>query len=472
MNPTNRANSPTGLGRSTHWFAAALLFAALGPVQADDVDALIATTMDVHRIPGLQLAVVKDGKVVKSASYGVANLQDSVAVHDDTVFTINSMTKGFAGVAVMQLVEQGKVELAGPIGDYVPDLPTNWRPITVQQLLSHTSGLPDIMGEAGYFIPIAGAEAAWQAVQQEPLEFPANTRFRYNQTNYLLIGKLIENVAGQPFTDFIVENQLRRAAMPRTEAAGFAHFQGVVPGQARGYTHDITGDLSTVYSEFPPSLRLAAGMSSSATELAQWVMALQAGDLFAQPGSLKMLWTPARLADGNTAGFSRFINGYAMGWQVIDRVEHPAVALVGGNRAALLVYPEDDLAIVVLTNLMGASPETFIDAIAGHYIAGMESINGIAVAADVLDQYAGEYAFANFSITVTVQGQGLSLLASGEGQEAFPVFARSDSEFFAKVIDASFLFQRDDDGQVRGLLFRQGDSDMQATRVRPGSAGQ
>lgn len=467
MGPMLRRMSPTGL----RCLAACLLIAGLGPVHADEVDELVATTMQAHRIPGLQLAVVKGGRVVKSGSYGLANLQDAVAVNEGTVFTINSMTKGFAGVAVMQLVEQGRVELAAPIGDYVPGLPAAWQAITVQQLLSHTSGLPDIMGEAGYFIPIAGEAAAWQDIQQQPLEFPANTRFRYNQTNYLLIGKLIGSVTGQAFTDFIVENQLRKVGMPRTEGAGFAHFQDVVPGQARGYTYDITGELSTVHSEFPPSLRLAAGMSSNASEIARWLIALQAGDLFAQPGSLQTLWTPARLADGNTAGFSRFINGYAMGWQVIERPEHPAVALVGGNRAALLVYPEDDLAIVVLTNLMGASPETFIDAIAGHYIAGMESINGIAVAADVLDDYLGEYAFANFSITVMVQGQGLSLLASGEGQEAFPVFARSDSEFFAKVIDASFSFQRDVDGQVQGLLFRQGDSEMLATRVRPGPAG-
>lgn len=453
-------------GRRCRTIVCALLLVACGYVQADAVDDLVAAKMQASRIPGLQLAIVKDDKLVKAASYGIANLQDSVAVDDDTVFTINSMTKGFTGVAVMQLVEQGKLDPADPIGDYLPELPQAWRPITVRQLLSHTSGLPDIMGEAGYFIPVAGADAAWERIQQQPMQFAANTEFRYSQTNYLLLGKLIDAVSGQPFTQFIVEQQLRKAGMPRTEAAGFAHFQGVVPRQARGYTRDVTGELTTVYSEFPPYLRAAAGMSSSATELARWLLALQAGELFSQAGSLQTLWTPARLADGRTAGFDRQLNGYAMGWQVIDRPGHPAVALVGGNRAAMIVYPQDGLAVVVLTNLMGASPETFIDAIAGHYIAGMQSINGIAVPADVLDDYVGDYAFANFSIAVSVEAGVLTLLASGEGQEKFPVFAETDSEFFAKVIDARFSFQRGEDGQVNGLVFRQGDKDMQAGKVR------
>lgn len=466
MKERTKQRSAAFRGRRCRTIACALLLIACGYVQADAVDDLVAAKMQASRIPGLQLAIVKDGKLVKTASYGIANLQDSVAVDDDTVFTINSMTKGFAGVAVMQLIEQGKLDAADPIGDYLPELPQAWRPITVRQLLSHTSGLPDIMGEEGYFIPVAGADAAWERIQRQPLQFAANTEFRYNQTNYLLLGKLIDAVSGQPFTEFIVEQQLRKAGMPRTEAAGFAHFQGVVPHQARGYTHGITGELTTVYSEFPPYLRAAAGMSSSATELARWLLALQAGELFSQTGSLQTLWTPARLADGRTAGFDRLLNGYAMGWQVIDRPGHPAVALVGGNRAALIVYPQDGLAVVVLTNLMGASPETFIDAIAGHYIAGMQSINGIAVPAGVLDDYVGDYTFPDFSIAVSVEAGVLTLLASGEGQEKFPVFAETDSDFFAKVIDARFSFQRGEDGEVSGLVFRQGDKGMQASKVR------
>lgn len=160
MNMYLKKSFAASIGRKFRRIACALLLIACSHVQADEIDALVAAQMQARHIPGLQLAIVKDGKLIKVGSYGIANLQDSVAVDDDTVFTINSMTKGFTGVAVMQLIEQGKLDLARPIGDYVADLPTAWRSITVQQLLSHTSGLPDIMGEAGYFIPVAGADAA------------------------------------------------------------------------------------------------------------------------------------------------------------------------------------------------------------------------------------------------------------------------------------------------------------------------
>jgi len=192
--------------------------------------------------------------------------------------------------------------------------------------------------------------------------------------------------SSQPFVEFITQNQLHKVGMKRTEAAGFAHFQDVILHQARGYTYDITGEFTSVYAEFPPFLRATAGMSSSAKEIASWLIALQRGQLFNKSSSLETLWSPAVLNNGQTAGFSRLLNGYALG-QVIDRLEHPAVTSVGGNRAALVVYPKDNLSIVVITNLMGASPETFIDEIAGYYIPDMKTINGIMVEPKVLEDY-------------------------------------------------------------------------------------
>ena len=434
-------------------------------LRADTVDDWLLLKMAELKIPGLQIAVVNHNKLVKTANYGIANMQDSVAVDDNTLFTINSMTKGFTGIAIMQLVEQGKLQLTHKISQYLAELPEQWRDITVKQLLTHTSGLPDIMGDGLYIISNKDAQAAWDKVQQQPLEFKANSQFKYNQTNYLLLGNIITAVSGRPFSDFIIQNQLDKVGMPKTAAAGFAHFQDVIPHQARAYTYDITGSLSTVYAEFPPYLRASAGMSSNAIELARWVRALQNNQLFKHASSLATLWSPAILDNGHTAGFSRLLNGYALGWQVIDRPSHPAVALVGGNRAALAVYPQDQLTIVIITNLMGASPETFIDEIAAFYLDDMHSINGISLKPNILADYVGNYAFANFSISVSRETSGLSMLASGAGQEKFTIYATSDSHFFAKLIDATFEFQRDNKGAVNQLVMRQGANTLLAQKV-------
>ncbi len=351
-------------------------------VKADEIDDFMRAEMAERRIPGLQLAIVKNRKIVKTASYGLANIQDAIAVDDDTVFSINSITKAFSGVAVMQLVEQGKLEVSAKISKYLPDLPVEWQDITVKQLLTHTSGLPDIMNHNnGQLISNDGAKASWKMVKQQPLDFEANAQFRYNQTNYLLIGKIIDRVSGQNFIDYITQNQLRRASMKKTEEAGFSNLKDVIAHSARRYTYYYgSGEISNIKAaDFPPFLRTTAGMSSTATEIANWVIALQSGEILNKPSSIETLWTPAVLTNGKTKGFNNLLNGYALGWPVVGRSEHPAVAPAGGDRAAFFVYPEDDLSIVVLTNLMGAIPSQFIDEIAGFYIPQMKAENGFGL---------------------------------------------------------------------------------------------
>lgn len=356
------------------------------PVQArspaDSVDFLIHQAMQQLHIPGVQLAVVRHGRIVKLGNYGVANVQDSVPVTTQTRFFLNSITKAFVGVAAMQLVEAGQLDLAAPVGRYLPELPAAWHAVTIRQLLTHTSGLPDIMPEDA-LVTENNEQAAWAQVQTQPLDFPAGQRFAYNQTNYLLLGRLIDKLSGQPFAQFIRQRQLDVVGMPRT-TSGDAH--DVLPHGARGYTYTqyVAGrprrsaQLQNLFEVFPPSLRTAAGMSSTAEEMARWLMALQQGKLL-QTASLPTLWTPGRLNDGSQRSFGGKLTGYALGWPTVDRPEHRAVAPVGGGRSAVFLYPDDDLALVILTNLQGANPERFADALAACYLPDMRVADGFGL---------------------------------------------------------------------------------------------
>jgi CubicO group peptidase (beta-lactamase class C family) len=335
--------------------------------QTDNVDIFIQNQMQQRRIPGLQLAIVRHGKIIKTGNYGLANLQDSIAVSDKTVFTINSITKAFVGVAIVQLMEAGKLRLDAPISQYLTNIPDAWKPITVKQLLSHTSGIPDIVNEEESVLINDDPEEAWKMVIQMPNEFKTGEKFNYNQTNYLLLGRIINNLSGMPFQEFITREQLKKVGMPKTIASGFGATKAVIAHSACSYQYR-KGVLSNMFFSFPPFLQTAAGMSSTATELANWVIALQGMQLLKQSSSLKELWAPAILNDGTTAGFSRLLNGYAAGWPVIKRTNHPALAPVGGNRSAIFVYPNDDLTIVILTNLSGAFPDGFMDELAGFFI--------------------------------------------------------------------------------------------------------
>ncbi|MCO7199122.1 serine hydrolase [Pseudoalteromonas sp. OANN1] len=350
------------------WFGTLLwsaLFSSL--VKAESVDKLIKTLMKERHIPGLQLAVVKDDKIIKQGSYGFADLQHQVPVTEQTLFPINSMTKAFTGVAIVQLAEQGYLNIDDEIGKHLPDLPKAWQQLKINQLMGHTTGLPAILASNYALETIVpnDIDASWQAVQKQPLQFTPNSRFSYNQTGYVILGKIIDKYAPEGFPAFITKMQLARANMPKTAQAGFDYLEFMVPNQARQYIHLGEGNYKNFYGEFPYMLRTAAGMSSTATELANYVVSLQKGELVKE---LDMLWTPVKLNNGRTEAFNTKENGYAMGWQVIQRRYHPAISASGGNATTVITYPEDKVSVIVLTNLLGGLPIEFVDDIAAYYI--------------------------------------------------------------------------------------------------------
>ena len=346
---------------------------------ADEVDDFIQVKMSEKKIPGMQLAVVQNNKIVKTASYGFSSLQHSVSVDKDTVFPIASITKGFVGVAIMQLVEQGKIDLSEEISTYLPDLPKKWQKVTVRQLLTHTSGLPRIF--SGYMANLIGGkgpDASWELVQKIPLESKANTKWSYVQTNYILLGKIIDKISGQPFEEFIGQNQLQKVKMPITEAAGFDGAQGVVPHQSMGYMLDQNRALRNINLSFSRDMAPAAGMNSTAIELASYAIALQKGEFFEKNSSLQTLWSPGKLKNGNMVGRNAS-QGYALGWEIIGHNEHPVIHVGGNANSALRIYPKDNLSIVLLGNLMGSDPKTFMNEIAGFYVSDIKAENGFGL---------------------------------------------------------------------------------------------
>lgn len=221
---------------------------------------------------------------------------------------------------------------------------------------------------------------AMQKVKMLPLEFKTGYKFSYNQTGYVLLGRIITKLSGMHFTRFIEERQFKVAGMTLTR---FGDSYDVIPNYAGAYTMTKQmGDSfirnstpGIAYMQFPLFFRTAAGIQSTATDMANWIIALKSGKLLKEKSSIEMLWNPAVLNDGKIGGFNKLTNGYALGWPTVTRPEHPAVGPVGGGRSALFVYLKDDLSIVVLTNLMGANPDRFIDEIAGYYIPEMHKIN-------------------------------------------------------------------------------------------------
>jgi CubicO group peptidase (beta-lactamase class C family) len=388
----------------------------------------LQSEMQERQVPGLQIIVIQHGKTVLSKVFGVASMQYRVPVSDNSVFSINSATKSFTGVAVMQLAQQGKIDVQAPASRYLEGLPANWRTITVTQLLNHTSGLPDILDPASSAMLASTEEAAWKAVQVLPMEFAPGERFSYNQTNYVLLQKIITKLSGQPYLQFIQRQQFDAVGMPNSS---FGDSLDVISNKANSYRLGEDGKtLRNVIEDFPLYTRAGAGINSNVQDLAKWIIALQQGRLLDQ-ASLRKLWAPTTFSDGQPAP-------WALGWPTIRREGHRAVAGLGGGRSAFYVYPEDDLAIVILTNLAGAQPQQLMDSVAGWYVPELKHISSGAytlyrlrqrIAASgygkldqQLQQVMQQYAVARPSQN-DLNNWGYRLLAKQQNKQAQSVFA-------------------------------------------------
>ena len=337
-----------------------------GLSQRAQVIDLLNRKMKEGRIPGLQIVVLRDNRIVLNEALGVANVEYAQPVTQDTRFPINSATKSFTGVAVMQLVEAGKLDLDAPIATYLDDLPPAWQAIKLRQLLSHLSGLPNIVDGEG-LIGKGGEAEAWAEVYSRPLEAAPGTAFSYNQTNYALLARIITARSGMPFAAFFRMNQFDPAGMSRTVIADSFD---VVPDRATPYSYyrrvrgsgEVEGtELSHWIDDLPAFIRTGAGITTSATDLGNWMIALNTGQLLKAPASRDQLWQADAFNSGEPSP-------WGMGWPVLSTTPRRIVGGLGGGRSAFFVYPDHGLAIIVLTNLVGGNPQRFIDEIAAIYL--------------------------------------------------------------------------------------------------------
>lgn len=344
---------------------------------ANEVDLYLGAQINKLRIPGMALAVVRGGQVVLARNYGTASVEFAQPVHADTVFAVNSITKAFTGIAAMRLAERGKLDLIAPVGRYLADLPQAWRDVTIRQLLSHMSGIPDIMRAPTIE---TNAAAAWAWVLAQPAIFAPGVRFHYCQTNYTLIQRVLNMLENRAAEAPLALEQIKLTGMKHT-AYGDAY--DVIPNRAPTYRWAASGPVIDGYSagaagaprelkataeRFLPFRRASSGLNSTALDLASWIAAIDGGRLLSLAARERM-WTPTAFASGKTGQ-------WGLGWQVFARGRQRAVGMTGGGRAAVFYYPEHRLGIVILTNLAGAYPEDMVDKVASIFAPTLD-LSGI-----------------------------------------------------------------------------------------------
>jgi CubicO group peptidase (beta-lactamase class C family) len=339
---------------------------AVAQTSSQQADSILRRAMNDRRIPGMQAAVILNGKVIFSHSYGVANLQTPVPVGPQTVFTINSITKSFVGIAAMEEVERGRLDLSVPISTYLTDIPESWRKVTTSQLLGQISGLPDIFAYGNADLNgIRDEKAAWAWALSQPVSPPGET-VNYCQTNLRLVQLIINKLEGRDPDASLMDEQLKKAHMIATT---YGDSTDVIKNKSQPYQFGDDRLIHNHYEWFGPMMRANAGLNSTAEDMARWMISILYGQQLTQK-SLESLWRLVPLNDGSPSSF-------ALGWERHQLPNYVSVGMVGGTRAAVSLYPKYNLGVVILTNLMGSNPEELTDEVAASFVSGIK-LSGIS----------------------------------------------------------------------------------------------
>ncbi len=332
--------------------------ARLTPEQSQAIDQLVAREMKAGSIPGIAVAVIQGGSVVKRTTLGVADVAHATPVSPSTPFQLASTTKSFVSTGVLLLVSDGRLALDAPVGQLLDGLPASWQPVTVRQLLSHTSGLPDIVRTPGQLDLIADSwEQALLLVEHVPLQFAPGQKWAYTQTNYVLLAQIIRRLSGKPLEAFLEGRVFQPLGMRDT----FYPSPGTPRSCAANYARSTGSTVALRHLDFPPFVHAAGGLCSSLDDMIRWNLALDSGRVL-RPDLTAALWTTTRLKSGSPARISGNI-GYGLGWVVDDTPGHKAVGHSGGNSTAYRRYLSDGMSIIVLHN--GTSdPDGLISSIA------------------------------------------------------------------------------------------------------------
>ncbi|HEV2705236.1 MAG TPA: serine hydrolase domain-containing protein [Pyrinomonadaceae bacterium] len=313
-------------------------------VRADAVDDYVSAQIRARHVPGLSLAVVREGRLVKAQGYGLANIELNVAATPETVYEVGSLTKQFTAAAVLLLVEEGKVSLEERLAKYLGETAsTAWGDVTIRQLLTHTSGIREFSTLPGFELSKRlTPEQLDKAIAALPSAFPAGTSWQYSNTNYYLLGRVVERASGQRFDEFLEARIFKPLGM---KATLMADPRRIIPQRASGYQWRegawVNRDDAALADTFA-----AAGLASNVLDLARWETALDARRLL-KPESFEQMWQPARLATGKSYP-------YGMGWSVGTfrgrrLLEHGG--LMGGFSSYVARFTEERLSVIVLCNL-------------------------------------------------------------------------------------------------------------------------
>ena len=415
--------------------------------------------------PGAALAVVREGEAIYKRGYGMANLDYDIPITSATVFDIASVSKQFCAFAIAMLAEQGKLSLDDDVRRHLPELPDFGKTITLRHLVHHTSGLrdwPGTLAMGGWRMEdvISFEQILTMARHQKTLNFEPGAEYSYSNTGYNLLAEVVARVTGQSFRAWTDAHLFKPLGMIHT------HFhddhEEVVKNRA--YAYSPSGDGFRRVGNGLTALG-SSSLFTSVDDLVKWVQNFRNKRVGGEAAATQV-HQQGVLNDGETISyaFGQNIRTYR-GLKIVTHSGSWA-----GFRTVLTRFPEQDFALIILSNVGNFNPSAKARQVAEIYLGDvMEAEDAapplpepVAINPAVLDDYLGLYRLGpGWLVTITRDADTLMTQATSEPK--FPMTPTSESEFYVEAYGASIAFKRDDQGRVTHLEYR----DVHAPKVEP-----
>jgi CubicO group peptidase (beta-lactamase class C family) len=437
------------------------------PFDAGPVVTAILEEISSDDAPGVAVLVARDGKVLLSHGFGMADLSHDLPIKTTTKFRIGSVTKQFAAAAILKLQEEKKLSVNDKLSKFFPDYPRGDE-VTIHHLLTHTSGIKSFTSKPDFMKNVTAPASSREMIdsfKNDKFDFDPGTKMAYNNSGYFLLGAIVEKVSGKSFNDYLRDTFFEPLEMHDT---GVHSSTAVLKKEATGYSY-VGGTAAKAVNWDMSRAGAAGALYSTVEDLMRWNEGVFGGKVLSEE-SLKAAFTPVKLDSGEEP-----MMPYGYGWIIGEYRGLKTISHGGGLQgwlSFLTRYVDQNMTVVVLHNAMPPVPELSANEVAELVADAFlwqemkprpkyeidESVDPTTFMA-----YVGRYDFMGAVMDVALDGGQLT--AQLTGQPRFPIYPLGPDKFFWKVVDAQIEFKKDDEGHVVSAQHKQGGMNFSLKRL-------
>lgn len=418
--------------------------------------------------PGAAVLVSRNGEVVHRKAYGMANLELNTPMQADNVFWIASIGKQFTAIAILQLMEQGKLNLQDEITRFIPDYPTQGNKITIEHLLTHTSGIHNYAGLKDPEKKLSGDVSLSQVIdffKNLPMRFAPGTKWEYSNSGYLLLGYIIEKITGKSYPRYLEENIFKPLGMTNTF---FADNKRIIKNRVGAYSAGEKGFENSRYLN-PTIIYSAGAIQSTVGDFFKWHQAVHACKLVKRE-TLEKAFTKYKLTDGKETD-------YGYGWRLGFVYESPSVwhgGSIEGFGNIEIYLPKEDVFVAVFSNCDCYYPKDIAAKLAALVVGKRYDYQEIRIESSILKKYVGLYENQKGQQRIISTAENRLYSQLGRGPKSELKAYQPDMFFFnddpMKIIE----FSRNKNGGVSALITKKLDGNevwQKTNRPLPDSNG-